>query len=156
MTMTEQIPREMKDLRKGFHCPFCGNHTGNPAVYYSHLKFVLLTRFIKLLRASNNPEYQDALLDCIFAVFGSAYVKARTELECFGFLERFEQRYDEATQDQRPLLRLKCQECQKQYLTWELVFIADEAHRTIHICEGCYAKQRESARDNNDEQGEAA
>ncbi len=66
--MTKQIPREEKDTRLGFHCPFCGSYTGNPAAYYSHLKEVLLSRFIKLLRANINPDYQDALLDCIFSV----------------------------------------------------------------------------------------
>ena len=155
--MTEHESLRKGDNRMGFHCPFCGSHTGNPSDYYSHLKHVILSRFIKLLRASINPDYQDAVLDCIFAVFGSAYMKARTELGCFGFLERFEQRYDEATQDQRKLLRLLCEECRKQFFTWELVFIADEANRTIHICEGCYAKREvKEPEESIDERSEAA
>lgn len=98
--------------QKGFQCPFCGSLAQNPEEYYSSLTTILTMRFIRMLRLAEDQTRQDAIMDCILAVFGPANPQMRTELECFGFLERFDQRYDEREVDMSRVFKIKCETCQ--------------------------------------------
>lgn len=76
----------------GFPCSFCGSYTSNLENYYSSLATVLITRFIELLDSANGTEYFQAVLDCIYRVFGSTNPIMRKEMEAAGYIGEFDER----------------------------------------------------------------
>lgn len=79
----------------GFQCPFCGNYTDNAEIYHSSLITIVTMRFLFLLRSKSKQCCFESVMEGLHAWFGTKNPAVREELKKEGYLEKFDQRFNE-------------------------------------------------------------
>jgi len=92
---SEEI-RHQPNKKPGSRCPFCGGPVSDINHYYDTLPQVIVSRFLGLLHENGHGCYSDAVLDCLYAVFGYKNKHLRLALAKEDMLGQFEDRHKPA------------------------------------------------------------
>ena len=86
---------DFPEKQKRVRCLTCGQYVRNIGEYFDTLPKILSGRFINLLNSNNGQTYFDGVMDSIHAVFGTKNPVIRTHLELVGYLEKYEEKYNQ-------------------------------------------------------------